>query len=123
MAANIFSPFIARLRRRVQNERLLENDESFLLREDDFLGVNDEGPAENVTTELTLEANHFESGDASATNDLALELRDSSIARNGNVVVLDTIKGQSTEEKKVRFPRDNFGDHCGVDLFCKRTDG
>ena len=98
MAAKIFSRFITRLRRRVQNERLLENYESFLLREEDFLGVNDDGPAENVTTEITVEGNQFESGNASARNDQSLELR----ARNGNVVMVDT-KIKAPRKKKFAF--------------------
>ena len=105
MAAKIFSPFIARLRRSkyVQNERLLENDESFLLREQDFLELYDDGPTENVRTELTIEANQFNSGNARARNDLALELRDSSIVRNhGKADVLST-KIKAPRKKKFVF--------------------
>ena len=104
MAAKIFSPFIARLRRgkHVQNERLLENDECFLLREQDFLEVRDDGPTENVTTELTIEGNRFNSGNASARNGLGLELRDSSIVRNGHVDVVST-KITALRKKKLAF--------------------
>ena len=104
MAAKIFSPFIARLRRskHFQNERLLENDEIFLLREQDLLEVRDDGPAENVTTELTIEGNRFNSGNASARNGLGLELRDSSIVSNGNVDVVST-KIKVPRKKKFAF--------------------
>lgn len=103
MATKIFSPFITRLRKRVQNERLLESDESFLLREEDFLEVHDDGPTENVTTELTIEANQFDSGNASTRNNLAIELCDSSnFARNGNVVTLST-KIKAPAKKKFAF--------------------
>jgi len=101
MAAKIFSPFIARLRRRVQSERLLENDESFLVRED-FLEVQEDGSTENVTTELTIEANQFDSDSTSARNDLAIELRDNRIARNGNAEVVN-IKIKAPRKKKLAF--------------------
>ena len=102
MAAKIFSPFIAKLRRSkyVRNERLLENDECFLLREQDFLEVRDDGPTENVTNEVTIEANQFNSGNASARNDLALELRDSSILRNGNLDAILSTKIKAPRKKK-----------------------
>ena len=104
MAAKIFSPVIARLRRsNVQNERLVENDESFLLREQDFLEVIDDGPTENVTTELTIEGNQFNSGNASARNELALELRDSSVVRNGNLDAVLTTKIKAPRKKKFAF--------------------
>ena len=107
MAKKIFSPFIARLRRSkyVQNERLLENDESFLLREQDFLEVlYDDGPTENVTTKLTIEENQFNSGIASERNDLALELRgDSSIVRNGNLDADLSTKIIAPKKKKFAF--------------------
>jgi len=102
MAAKIFSPFIARLRRRFQDERLLENDESFLLGEEDFLEVHEDGSTENVTTELTIEANQFASGNASTRNDLVVELRDSSIARNGSLEVVN-IKIKAPRKKKLAF--------------------
>ena len=86
----------------MQNERLLESDESFLLREEDFLEVHDDGPTENVTAELTIEANQFDSGNASAQNNLAIELRDSSVARSGNMVVLGT-KNKAPTKKKFAF--------------------
>jgi len=101
MAAKIFSPLIARLRRRVQSERLLENDESFLVRED-FLEVQEDGSTENVTTELTIEANQFDSDSTSARNDLAIELRDNRIARNGNAEVVN-IKIKAPRKKKLAF--------------------
>ena len=105
MAAKIFSPFIARLRRSkyVQNERLLENDESFLLREQDFLEVHDDGPTENVTAELTIDANQFNSGDTTARNDPALELRDSSVARKGNLDADLSTKIKAPRKKQLAF--------------------
>ena len=84
----------------MRNERLLENDECFLLKEQDFLEVRDDGPTENVTNEVRIEANQFNSGNASARNDLALELRDSSILRNGNLDAVLSIKIKAPRKKK-----------------------
>ena len=105
MAAKIFSPVIARLRRSkyVQNERLLENDESFLLREQDFLEVYDDGSTENVTTELTIEENQFNSGNGSERNDPVLELLDSSIVSNGNLDADLSTKIKAPRKKKFAF--------------------
>lgn len=98
MAAKIFSLFIARLRRsKVDNGRLLENDESFLLKEEDFFQVYDDGSTENVTTEL--EVNQFCSGSASVRNDLAFELRDSSVVRDGNLTAVPRTKIERTKKK------------------------
>jgi len=101
MASKIFSPLIARLRRRFQEERLLENDESFLLGED-FLEVHDDGSTENVSTELTIEANQFHSSNASTRNDLAIQLRDSTAPRNGSLEVVN-IKIKAPRKKKFAF--------------------
>ena len=105
MAAKIFSPFIARLRRSkyVRNERLLENDESFLLREQDFLEVYDDSPTEDVSTEPTIEANQFNSGNVNARNEVALELRASSIVRNGHLDADLSTKIKATRKKKLAF--------------------
>ena len=101
MAAKIFPPFIARLRRircKVQNQRLLETDESFLLKEEDFFEAHDDGPTENITTEL--EENQFNSGNASVRNDLAFEFRDRNIVRDGNVVAVSGTEIQAPRKKK-----------------------
>ena len=102
MAAKIFSPLIARLRRRIQNERLLENDECFLLQEEDFLAVHNDGATENGTTELTTEANQFNTGSASARNDLDIELRDSCGVTDGNLAASCT-KIKTATKKKFAF--------------------
>ena len=67
MAAKIFSPLIARLRRRVEDERLLENDASFLLEEvdQDFREVYEN------TTEATKETSNN-----TRANDFAIEFHD-----------------------------------------------
>ncbi|KAL9958166.1 hypothetical protein ACROYT_G035142 [Oculina patagonica] len=91
MAAKIFSPLIARLRRRFQGERLRENDVIFLLRENDFSEVQQNGLSEKNTTDPTTEVNHVNAGSTSTANDYAIELQDGvDLARDRNRTALAT---------------------------------
>ena len=106
MAAKIFSPLMTRLRRRAQEERLLENDESFLLKENDFCEVHDNCLSKETTTESRTEANGVS---ARTAKNYALELQDDLVlSRDENTTAVATrIKNPS--RKAFAFPRHILG--------------